>query len=346
MNTASPDEKQRNKGPGIYFALAAICLLAMALVWALDTSIIYILFGAAVFFLFLGFWNRPRQSADRVKYSSFHRPHEKKKNPPPDLQEILSSFFSKRKTFSQPGAQQSPQQAAGRFVTIIGMFIFFIFVITIMAVIFGDDTTTTTDALDAYQRAEQFRGNGEYDSADRYYGNALSQQPDYPEALTGYGHNWLAKERYDSALAYFDNALIIDPEYEDASYGRALTFNYQKKYRESLRETFLLMRRAPDYRDAVLLAGDNYYLQQRYDSAIYWYEDAYKQGERSAVLCHIMAYIYDTQGDQKKAIEFYREALGYDSTRVEVYSRLGELITGKDGEFYKAKVRQLKEQGY
>jgi tetratricopeptide (TPR) repeat protein len=346
MNAASPDEKQKAKRSGIYFVLAALLLLAMASVWALDTSIIYILFGAAVFFLFLGFWNRPRPNAERVKYSSFHSAQGKKRDDSPDFLKTLIDFFSKQKTFSQQQTQSPPQQAAGKFVALVAMFIFLIFAVTIIAAIFSSDETTSTDVSDAYQRAEQFRGNGEYDSADRYYRIVLSQQPDYPEALTGYAHNWLARERYDSALAYFDNALSVDPEYENASYGRALTFNYQKKYKESLRETFSLMRRAPDYRDAVLLAGDNYYLQQRYDSAIYWYEDAYKQGERSAVLCHVMAYIYDTQGHQQKAIQFYREALGYDSTRIEVYSRLGELITGKDGEFYKQKVKQLKEQGY
>ena len=59
-----------------------------------------------------------------------------------------------------------------------------------------------------------------------------------------------------------------------------------------------------------------------------------------------MAYIYDTKGDQEKATHLYQEALGYDSTRTDVYIRLGELFPGKDGEYYRDMARQLKEQGY
>ena len=61
------------------------------------------------------------------------------------------------------------------------------------------------------------------------------------------------------------------------------------------------------------------------------------------MLCHIMAYIYDTKGDYAKAISFYQEALSYDSSIVDIYQRLGELIPGDDGNFYRTKAVQLKQ---
>jgi hypothetical protein len=59
-----------------------------------------------------------------------------------------------------------------------------------------------------------------------------------------------------------------------------------------------------------------------------------------------MGYIYDQRGDQEKAIHLYQEALNYDSTRVEIYNRLGELFPGLDGEQYRITARELKRQGY
>ena len=42
-----------------YFIIGYIFLMAMALAWSVDTSLVYIFFGIAVFFLFLGFYSRP-----------------------------------------------------------------------------------------------------------------------------------------------------------------------------------------------------------------------------------------------------------------------------------------------
>jgi tetratricopeptide (TPR) repeat protein len=62
------------------------------------------------------------------------------------------------------------------------------------------------------------------------------------------------------------------------------------------------------------------------DDAITWYDKAYATGYRSAQLSHFMAYIHDVKGRYEKAIPFYRETLSMDSSRADIYTRLGELL--------------------
>jgi tetratricopeptide (TPR) repeat protein len=100
----------------------------------------------------------------------------------------------------------------------------------------------------------------------------------------------------------------------------------------------------PDYVDGMLLIGDSFYNQSQLDSALRWYEGAYGQGYRSAILSHLMAYIYDVKGQTNQAIELYREAIGQDSTIVDIYTRLGELVPGEEGNWFRQKTAQLQQQ--
>ena len=50
-----------------------------------------------------------------------------------------------------------------------------------------------------------------------------------------------------------------------------------------------------------------------------------------------MAYIYDVKGKREKAISFYKETLLYDSSLLDVHKRLGELVVGEEGNYYRSK---------
>ena len=95
----------------------------------------------------------------------------------------------------------------------------------------------------------------------------------------------------------------------------------------------------------MLLAGDCYYAMRQFDEALSWYEKAYEnEGSRSRILCHIMAYLYDTKGNTARAIDLYKEALNYDSSVVEIHKRLGELLPGPDGEYYRTQAISLEQK--
>jgi tetratricopeptide (TPR) repeat protein len=118
----------------------------------------------------------------------------------------------------------------------------------------------------------------------------------------------------------------------------------QNRYKDSIRETRKVTDNDPDNTNAILLIGDGYYSQTQYDSAMYWYNQAYDLDYRSAALSHVMAFIYDTQGQPQKAIPFYQEAIGMDSSLVDIYRRLGELIPGEEGNWYRTKAAQVYQQ--
>jgi tetratricopeptide (TPR) repeat protein len=343
MNTgkhSSPESKNLSR---IFYAIAVSFLVLMALLWSLDSSIVLILMGGAVFFLFLGYLKRSKLPVDpnnrKIPYSQ--------RGPSPQPSSSFSDLlkeFSKKKPHQQPRTNTS---FSGKRVLpyVIFFFASFFFMI-VLPLLFSEENTTPGDASGFYQRAEQFRDTEQYDSADHYYQKALTEDPENVAILNSYGISLMTRNLYDKAMTVFDQALRTDPDYPYARYNKALIYQNRKNYKQSLSETFVLMNRNPDYFDAMLLAGDSYYFQQRYDSAIYWYEKGYDNGQRSSSLCHVMGYIYDQRGDQEKAIHLYQEALNYDSTRVEIYNRLGELFPGLDGEQYRITARELKRQGY
>jgi Tfp pilus assembly protein PilF len=339
MNAGQPQQDKPVNRSRIYLIVAWVLLVGMALMWSLDSSIVYILLGLAIFFLFLYFRNKPWASPQTTFKSRTAEPRSETDH----AFENLKNIFANRQSRTRSGTSvQDPK----KFMLGILIFIGSVFFVIIFSVIFSESESGSGEAMYYYQTGEQFRGSGQYDSADRYYLQALRIQPDYPEALVGYGYSLINENRYDTAASTFDAALRLDGDQEEAYYGKALSLYYAKNYPQSLKELFRLMDLNASHFGGMLLAGDNYQMQNRYDSALYWYQEGYDMGTPTAGLCNAMGYIYDTQGNTEKAIQLYREALGYDSTRVDVYNRLGELFPGQDGAWYRSKAQQLKSEGY
>lgn len=343
----NPTPKPPNKSRS-YFIIGFILLFVMAATWSLDNSFVYSSFGAAVFFFFLAFYNRPGQAAPGYQKRPGHYSSRQYSSRNKDIvTEILDSLKGKGSHATKAHPQSRPQQLENsrRFVMMVILFIGSIFLIIIMAVLFTDDTTEeVVYANKFYEKAEQARYAGNYDSSEYYYRKALADDPENLDALNGLGILSLNRQRYDMAVNQFDDALRVNPDYQYARYNKALTLYYQHNYRRSLSETFDLLRRTPDYFEGMQLAGDNYYDQQRYDSAKYWYDQGYDAGLRNAWICHVLGYLYDRNGETPRAAELYKEALSYDSTKVDVYVRLGEIYPGQDGGFYRTKAAQLKQR--
>lgn len=341
----NPAPKPANKSRS-YFVIGFILLFVMAAIWSLDNSFVYASFGAAVFFFFLAFYNRPGQSTSGYQQRTRQYSSKQYSSPRKDIvTEILDSFKGKGSQPSKARPQQQSQQLENsrKFVMMVLLFIGSIFVIIIMAVLFADDPAEAVETNEFYKKAEQARYAGNYDSSEYYYRKALTDDPENLDALNGLGILSLNQQRYDMAVTQFDDALRVDPDFEYARYNKALTLYYQHNYRRSLNESFDLLKRSPEYYGAMQLAGDNYYEQQRYDSAKYWYDQGYNSGYRTAWICHVLGYLYDRNNETERASELYKEALSYDSTKVDVYVRLGELYPGQEGNFYRTKAAQLKQ---
>lgn len=309
--------------------------VAWAFFWAVDTTLAYVLFGGTCFFLALFFYNLATVSnSGDGNYQRDERHHRKS-------DQILRP--QPRTSSSPPISPQHSDNDQKIKMTVVAVVVFVIGLVILLNKV--GDWIEGEDSVDQYQyynRAEEFYSTTQYDSAYYYYKAALVKDDQMQEALVGLGNTLYMQSKIDSALWYYEKALAINPEYTQARYNVGWWYYDQKEYRQSISELKTLVIQDPTQLGAMQLVGDNFYALSEYDSAIRWYEGAYTNGARSRWLCHVMAYIYDTKNQLDQAIPLYKEAIQYDSTVVEIYSRLGELLPNQEGEVYRYKAAQLK----
>jgi tetratricopeptide (TPR) repeat protein len=316
----------------IYFVAAYVFMFLGSLFSSLDVSFLYIFFGAAVFFIFLALQKRLLASAD---FSSGNYRASWQKAPSPSIFDILSSIFKQKPSAGVPTSGVTQQRIMIIAVAVISSFFVMIFSIVLLV-----DNSSSNEEFPQYymQQGDNYYSAGNMDSAYLSYKSAISINPDLPEAYYGIANIKVDADAFDSALYYYDKALSLDPSNMEAVYGKAWVFYNEEKHRNSLQELQYIFKNSDEpVAGAYLLAGDNYYVQKMYDSAMLFYEPAYRNGTRSKELLNIMAYIYDVKGETQKAIAFYQETLQYDSEMKDVNQRLGELLPGEEGAIYRAK---------
>jgi Flp pilus assembly protein TadD len=306
------------------WVIALVCsVFTLAIFWSVDVSIIYILSGFSAFCLFK-VWQYRKQN-DPITTSDQSRERAERQGSAWDQ---LNTAF---KTSSSPRAREKKQQV----VVILGVILFFIFITIAIPAFFIDDTRDEANGLRAW--ANNLSQSGQYDSAAYLLGKACELDPENADLYLERGNAFLNGNKNDSALLEYDKVLMLNPQYTEAYYNRALVYFYRKQYRPAITEAKRALMVNSAYTDAMVLTGDCFYSASQSDSALVWYEQAYESGYRSASVSHIMAYINDTKGQTQKAIALYKEALQYDTTRVEIYSRLGELVQGEEGNAYRQK---------
>lgn len=336
-------DKKANPKP--YFIIGYFFLLAMALCWSVDNAIVLILFGAAAYFLFLGFY----AIASRTKSGNWKKSESfGKRTSSTRIADLLKNIFSMgeagysatRKSFAQPKASSSSIRPI---VPLIILAVFVTFFLFLIGSIFS--SSDSDESSDIFIGGDEYYSQGDYDSAYLSYRRAWQADENDTEAMVGYGNVLAFRNQYDSAALMYDKAFAINPEYLDAAYAKGAMFYNLERYSDCIALMDPLVRENTDYYNGMLLMGDCYYALNQFDNAIVWYANAYENGGmRSSALCHLMAYIYDTTGDHSKAIGLYQEALEYDSTIIDIYKRLGELLPNEDGNYYRTKAMRLGQQ--
>lgn len=325
----------------LYFTLGVFFLFAMALFSSVDGSFISIFLGLAVLFFSLGLYTRtPHTPAQRTQsYSKKEAPFTAT-----TFLKVLAQRFVKGqgnrgytdRTYTDPNAHQQRNKIV---VAVFVVFMFSIFSVILLSVLSGDDAP----GADYYfQMAEQEYVEQQYDSARVHYRKAWQRNPDYAEAFLGHAKTLAMLNQNDSAILLCDKALAIDPDMTAAAYTKAGAYFSLQRYDDVIAMLNPLIEANPDDVESQLLLADTYYARNEYDTALPLYEKVYaNETSRTRMLCHVMAYIYDNKGEQAKAIPLYQEALQYDSSVVEIYQRLSELIPGDDGNVYRVKAAQL-----
>lgn len=312
--------------------MASVFCGALALFWSVDESFIYFFAAGAIFCFFKMFQSRVRREGTREEYTYQEARTSVDTSASAPLFDRLLTFIEENRI--------SKQRII--LIGIAGFFGFFFFIM-VVGVLF-DSASSRDLTYENTLRASDFYSQGQYDSAAYYYRLALLDDPQNPDLWLNRGNSFLNNGMPDSAMAMYEKTLEYKPDSEDARYNIAIIYYNRKSYRDAIQVTKEVLQYNPDYLDGKLLIGDCFYNQSQLDSALQWYEQAYETGYRSAVLCHLMAYIYDVKEKPSVAISLYKEAIGQDSSIVEIYSRLGELIQGDEGNWYRQKAIAMQNQ--
>jgi hypothetical protein len=329
-----PDHHGRRRK--LWLVVFCLSLAALSVFWSFDNAFIYFTLALATFSLFkmlqLKWGETPQPHAQRPPFESSYE--SLKPSQAWIFWQDVKEIFRK-----DSGGPKTPQQGKV-FVALVAGFIGFIFMVTILAALFGGNSGNESAVY--YQQASDYYNAQQYDSAAHYYRLAIIYDPENPELYNERGNAFLNSNRPDSAMIMYDEALARNPQHFQAQYNKGLVYFNQKNYQQAISETKKIMAYNPGYNDAMLLIGDSFYNQSQLDSAMQWYEGAYANGYRSAMLCHLMAYICDVKGETPRAIGLYREAMGQDSSIVAIYTRLGELLPGEEGNWFRTKAAQMK----
>lgn len=318
--------QQKRKRARLYFILAVIFLFILALVWSLGAFFVYSLLGIVVLFTMLGLQAWPWQKRTGA-YE--YREHSYQKT---SSTNTSSKGFSK--TSGQAKYTPSPEQKKKLAIaSIVFVFVFVIALVIVLSVVTSPDESDAPDQN--WQTAIQYYNEGQYDSAYVYYDRYRLQHPDDVEALIEMGNIAWNMKRLDSAVMLYDEVLARNPSREDARINKARIYFDQKNYNAAQTELTTLLDNNASNLDAMQLLGDVYYDQEKYTEALNWYERAYSSGQRNNWICYVMGYLYEVKNDNIRAITLYKEALQYDSTVVDIYKRLGDLIPGKEGDVYR-----------
>ena len=294
-------EEDLKKNRRVYGVISAIAWFALALFWSVDMSFRWIFFGVA--FAFGSIYLLKRGAFDFKSADFFQQPKRSKRSNVPD--EVIL-------TTSQKGALYF---GVGTLVTLVLAFV-------IYALFSGFETQ-----------------ENEEPSSETNTEIVLTNTNNADEVLEQ-GNNFFNNSQFDSALIYYKHALRLSPGFKEAHYNIALIYSSQSDFSKAILTLEECLKSNPNYGDGLQLMGNCYYGQKRNDEALQYYERAYASGTRNAELSHYMAYLYDLKNNTLKAIDFYKEAIQQDSTRVEVYKRLAELEPEK-ADWYLKRVQEL-----
>ena len=287
------------KGEKMYGAISLIAWFALALFWSVDSSFRWIFFGVATAFGFL--YLLKRGAFDFRLTDFFHQPQTAKQ-------------------YNAPSANPLTTSEKGALYFGVGTLVALVLAFIIYAVSTGFESESTDGEVQSVELSSE----------------AVSVDTNNPDDMLEQGNNFYNDSQFDSAMVYYKHALALRPGFKEAHYNIALIYSSQSDYSNAILILQECLNSYPDYGDGLQLMGNCYSRQERKDEALPFYERAYDTGTRNAELSHYLAYLYDLKNNTVRAIEFYKEAIQQDSTKVDVYKRLAELEPEK-AEWYTKK---------
>jgi tetratricopeptide (TPR) repeat protein len=202
------------------------------------------------------------------------------------------------------------------FLFAIGAFLF--------SLIDVSDSYDKDKAQDYFNDGVDMAAQKNYDSAMHLYKKAVNEFPDFPEAYLNIGVFFYNQQKPDSTLHYYNLALQYKPDYDLALLNKAIQLEELKKYAESNSAYLAHYQLQPEDRTYDLDLGDNYFMLDKFDSALFYYNRSYTDNKRSANLCYMIGLAYYQKKEWDKALAPFQESLKLDSTLTDAYEMLGK----------------------
>lgn len=190
---------------------------------------------------------------------------------------------------------------------------------------------------------------GKTEDAKTSFLNALKLDPFNTESLNNLGILYFNLKDYDKAIKFFSDAVKRDNSFTEGYYNLGNTYyqlgelykniSYFKNAIENYRKVVSLN---PGHKSAYYNMGNAYFMIEDYKSAIENYQKADTTNSKVRKNIAISYYNLATMEDHRdSAIEYLKNAIGYDNTLKEAYYLLGKILYER-GDYKEAKT-YLKE---
>ena len=185
------------------------------------------------------------------------------------------------------------------------------------------DALHEIQSIDEYlKRGDECMGRGDYDSAIRWYSDALQLRPADSHALIHRGDIYLTRRDVDRALLDFGAVIQVDPNYALAYYGRSLAFFEKGDNDQAIAECKRAIALQPKNARYHYSLGQVYLRKGEYDLAIdSFFESSllnpgdanstYNVGvahlKKGYTVIHELIQLHPNQGFEKRAAKEFRQ---------------------------------------
>ena len=172
----------------------------------------------------------------------------------------------------------------------------------------GDERDRPPDPIEALiQKAHRYHRQQQYKQAIRFYEEVLKIQPESIEARFNLASAHIATEQYSKALPVLEELKRLQPDNADVLLNLAIIAICLGRPVESLSLLDAVEKLKPDAQFEVCMhRGVAYRKIEKYDEALFWYQQAYSLNRAHSQLLFNMALAYDSVQLFTEAVHFYR----------------------------------------
>ncbi|MBS2037764.1 tetratricopeptide repeat protein [bacterium] len=145
------------------------------------------------------------------------------------------------------------------------------------------------------------------------------------------GRGFFSKGDYNQAIQFLNQALSEDPDYLDALYMLGLSYFGQKNYAKAEEQLQVVIRRDPQFLEAYQYLGQVYMAQKKYDQAKAHFQKMTGVPGAGVAAQYCLGVVYYQQKNLAMAEKSWREAVRLDNKDARSHNNLGVLssVQGK-----------------